>query len=111
MVRVTISDEAENDLFAIYEQRLAQRGPDGEDGAEALLDRLLGAMNRIVDYPQSGPIVPELRELADTGWRQISLHPYRIVYLLADDHATVVMVADSRRDYASLLRRRLFGRC
>jgi len=110
VVRVTISDDAENDLSAIYEQRLAQRGPDGEDGAEALLDSLLGAMDRIVHYPQSGPIVPELRELAESGWRQISLRPYRIVYLLADDHATVVMVADSRRDLATLLQRRLFGR-
>lgn len=110
MVRVTISDEAENDLFAIYQKRLALRGPDGDDGAESLLDSLLSAMNRVVDYPECGPNVPELHDLAESGWRQISVRPYRIVYFLSDDHASVVMVEDSRRDLSSLLQRRLFGR-
>ncbi|MDP3549033.1 MAG: type II toxin-antitoxin system RelE/ParE family toxin [Novosphingobium sp.] len=110
MVRVTISEDAEHDLFGIYNKRLELRGPDGEDGAEALLDSLLAAMERIVRFPESGPNVPELRDMAEPGWRQISLRPYRIIYLLSDDVATVVMVADSRRDLSNLLQRRLFGR-
>ena len=38
-VQIILAAEAEGDLQAIYNQRLAQRGAEGLDGAEALLDR------------------------------------------------------------------------
>lgn len=110
MLRVAISDDAEEDLLGIYRKRLELRGPDGHDGAEALLDSLLAAIARIAAYPESGPNVPEIADLSEQGWRQISLRPYRIIYFLSEREATVVMVADSRRDLGSLLQRRLFNR-
>ena len=39
--REEIGHAAEVRVFAIYRMRLAQRGPDGSDGAEALLHPLI----------------------------------------------------------------------
>jgi len=105
---VTINDQAEDDLYQIYVARLEQRGPDGTDGAEALLDSLMAAIVSIAEYPERGPIPPELEAVGERNWRQISHAPYRIIYMLEERTATVALVADSRRDFASLVHRRLF---
>lgn len=106
-VQVELVAEAEGDLQAIYNQRLTQRGPDGNDGAEALLERLYDAIASLADFPLKGPIPPELQTVGITDWRQLSIPPYRIIYTVAADMVTVAIVADSRRDFASLLERRL----
>ncbi len=68
--------EAEGDLLAIYDQRLRQRGADGPDGAEALLDALYAAMETLAAYPLRGPVPPELVPLGMADWRQNSIPPY-----------------------------------
>ena len=109
-VRLQLAEEAEGDLVAIYNHRLKQRGADGPDGADALLDSLYDAMEALADFPLRGPIPPELDALGIADWRQISHWPYRIIYTLDGDVLTIAAVADSRRDFASLLERRLLQR-
>lgn len=106
-VQIILAAEAEGDLQAIYNQRLAQRGAEGLDGAEALLDRLFDAIASLADFPLKGPIPPELLAIGIADWRQLSLPPYRIIYTVAADVVTIAVVADGRRDFASLLERRL----
>lgn len=106
-VRITLANEAEGDLQAIYNQRLAQRGPDGPDGANALLDRLFDAIASLTDFPQRGPAPPELETIGITDWRQLSVPPYRLIYTVDADAVTIAVVADGRRDFATLLERRL----
>ena len=106
-VRIQLAAEAEGDLIAIYNHRLKQRGADGPDGADALLDTLYGAMEALADFPLRGPVPPELDALGIAEWRQVSLWPYRIIYTLDGDVLTIAVVADSRRDFASVLERRL----
>ncbi len=108
-VTVIVDHQAEDDLYQIYMTRLEQRGPVGSDGAEALLDALQATIDGIADYPERGPIPPELEALGERDWRQVSHAPYRVIYLLEDGVATVALVADSRRDFASLLQARLLG--
>ena len=107
---IQLAAEAEGDLAAIYNHRLKQRGADGPDGAEALLDALYSAMEALADFPLRGSIPPELDVLGIADWRQILLLPYRIIYTLDGDVLTIAVVADSRRDFASLLERRLLQR-
>src|SRR3546814_9999380 len=76
-VQIILAAEAEGDLQAIYNQRLAQRGAEGLDGAEALLDRLFDAIASLADFPLKGPIPPELLAIGIADWRQLSLPPYR----------------------------------
>lgn len=111
-VTVAITVPARHDLFGIYKRRLAQRGPDGDDGAEALLDRLVAAIEGLSTFPERGPIPPELEELGIRVYRQLSVPPYRIVYRPHLDEAagrtvTVMIVADGRRDFSKLLEERL----
>jgi plasmid stabilization system protein ParE len=106
-VRVVLAEEAEGDLQAIYNQRLAQRGAEGVDGADALLDSLIASMESLIDFPLRGPIPPELEAIGIADWRQLSVAPYRIIYTAAADQVTIAVIADGRRDFASLLERRL----
>ncbi len=106
-VRVVIAAAAESDLQAIYNQRLGHRGAQGADGADALLDRLFAAIASLAEFAQRGPVPPELATLGIADWRQLSVPPYRIIYAVGVDTVTVAVVADGRRDFASLLERRL----
>ena len=113
-VSVSITRGAEDDLRAIYRRRLAQRGASGEDGAEALLAQLVEAIEGLATYPLRGPIPPELEALGIATFRQISLPPYRIIYLpaleAAEPRVTVMIIADARRDFRALLEERLLRR-
>lgn len=109
-MRIQLAAEAEGDLQAIYNRRLKQRGADGPDGADALLDTLYAAIETLSEYPFRGPNPPELDALGSAEWRQISLWPYRVIYTVEGDVVTIAVVADSRRDFASLLERRLLQR-
>ena len=107
--RVEMEDEAEHDLFEIYRRRLAQRGPDGPDGAEALLDSMMQLIDSLAHYPERGPVPVELLELRGSPWRQVSHSPYRIIYELGDGVVTIALVADARRDFSTLFQRRLLA--
>jgi len=88
-LRMQLTAGAEGDLQAIYDIRLSQRGA---DGADAVLEALYTAMSALADFPLMGPIPPELAQLGMADWRQIAV------------------IADSRRDFAALLERRLLRR-
>ena len=79
-VRIVLAAEAEGDLQALYIQRLNQRGAQGADGADALLDRLFDAIASLAEFPHRGPVPPELATLGIADWRQMSVAPYRILY-------------------------------
>lgn len=109
-IRIQLAAQAEGDLQAIYNHRLKQRGADGTEGADALLDTLYDAIASLAEFPLRGPIPPELDALGIADWRQVSVWPYRIIYTLEGELLTIAVVADSRRDFASLLERRLLHR-
>ncbi len=110
-IPVLITCGAEEDLRAIYRRRLTQRGASGDDGAEALLAELVGGIEALATYPLRGPVPPELEALGIATFRQISLPPYRVIYLpaleAAEPNVTIMIVADARRDFRALLEERL----
>lgn len=110
--QVLLTAGAERDLAAIYRRRLSQRGSAGDDGAEALLDQLVAAIDRLAEFPDRGPVPPELDGLGIRIYRQLSLPPYRLIYLPEETEqdlrrVTVVIIADGRRDFRTLLEERL----
>ncbi len=106
---VRIAAGAKADLHAIWRRRLAQRGPEGPDGADALLDELVARIEGLTDHPAKGPVPPELETLGTCQYRQLAHSPFRIIYHLTDDSGvvTVLVVADARRDFRTLLEERL----
>jgi plasmid stabilization system protein ParE len=109
---VRLTGNAEDDLADIYFRRLTQRGASGKDGADALLNRLTKVIEGLAEWPLRGSFPPELEALGNHDFRQLSLPPFRIVYrpALSDEDAIIVLVvADARRDFETLLQERLLG--
>lgn len=104
---VNLTAGAEHDLAGIYRRRLAQRGAGGADGADALLDSLAAALEGLADFPEREPVPPELEALGMRVFRQLSVPPYRVIYLAEAQTVTVMLVADSRRDFRTLLQERV----
>lgn len=97
-VRVVWSDEALADLTEIHDY-IARRSP---RYAAIVVDRLLGALERIAEYPQSGRQVPELEQPAV---REVIHAAYRIVYELREERAEVITVFRASRLFPHDLRR------
>lgn len=112
-VAIEITSGAERDLAGIWQRRLTQRGPDGDDGADALLDDLVASIESLVNNPEKGPVPPELEALGITDFRQLSRFPFRIIYGYQPEPApgqvTVFVIADARRDFRTLLEERLLS--
>lgn len=109
---VRIAAGAEANLNAIWRRRLAQRGAEGPDGADALLDDLVARIESLADHPAKGPVPPELEALGTRQYRQLTHPPFRIVYHLTGsdtETVTVLIIADARRDFRTLLEERFLA--
>jgi toxin ParE1/3/4 len=58
-------------------------------------------------FPERARVVPELRELGVTVWRELILRPYRIMYRIEGSTVIVDLVIDARRDVIDVLFARL----
>jgi toxin ParE1/3/4 len=88
---------ARDDLQGVYDYTAR----DSLHYAGVVVDRIIEAMGRIQDYPESGRVVPELQRL---DVREVIWRSYRIVYRLTSDHAQahVLTVFRSERLVANL---------
>lgn len=59
------------------------------------------------EFPQRGAHPPELLALGNHSYRQLFFKPYRILYRIRAHTVYIAVIADGRRDMASLLMRRL----
>jgi toxin ParE1/3/4 len=101
---VLIAPQAEKDLTYIYEYILEREGP---LRAGAVLANLKEAVFSLETAPFRGKEPPELEPLGKTDYLQIIAKHFRILYFVRDTVVHVVLVADGRRDFSSLLARRL----
>ncbi len=112
-ITIHLAAGAEADLQGIWRRRLLQRGAACQDGADALLDTLIACIEGLADNPERGPVPPELETLGIRTYRQLSHPPFRIVYRFKrQDGSGVVIVmlaADARRDFRTLLEERLLA--
>jgi plasmid stabilization system protein ParE len=97
-VRVVWSDEALADLTGIHDY-IAQHSP---HYAALTVERLLDALDRVADYPESGRMVPEL---AEPAVREVIHGAYRLVYELREGRAEVLTVFRASRLFPRQLRR------
>ncbi len=96
-MRVRWTDQAIADLTAIrvfIEQ-------DSPHYASVVVTRLIGAVDRLKDYPQSGRAVPEFERQAV---REIVERPYRIIYrLLNEDEIHILTIHHGAREMPDTL--------
>lgn len=103
---VRLTRGAEIDLEALYGYVKDNRSA---EQADALLDRLLAAIETLETFPLRGPVPKELGALGIREFRQILVEPYRLIYRVSDKTVFVMVIADGRRDMQALLERRLLG--
>ena len=90
MAAVRWAQRARDDLREIHDF-IARDSP---RTAEALVDRLLTATERLAAFPDSGRVVPEFPAL---GYREIIVSSYRVLYRLEDNTVWITAVGHGRR--------------
>ncbi len=101
---VRVTEGAEGDLAEIV-AFLAER--EGPIVAERVLESLLDAADHLAHFPERGTHPKELMKLGIRDFRQVILRPYRLIYRMAGNQVFLLLVADGRRDFQSLLERRI----
>ena len=101
---VQVTEGAERDLAEIV-AFLAER--EGLALAEQILEGILGAAAELAHFPERGSHPKELQALGIRDFRQVFFQPYRLIYRMAGRQVFLYLVADGRRDFQSLLERRL----
>ena len=102
--RVQLSKGARADIEGIARYLSECHSP---ELADRWLVDLLDRVDSLERYPERGSIPQELEQLGTRRYRQLLLHPYRLFYRVMGDLVTVTLVADGRRDIASLVQQRL----
>jgi plasmid stabilization system protein ParE len=80
---------------------------DSSLNATNVLNKLKDRVAELDQFPDRGRVVPELAKVGLSGWRELVVKPYRIVYRIDRDSVYILGVLDSRRDLEELLLRRL----
>ena len=96
-LQVLLSPEAEQDLLEIYTYTAANVG---QEQADTILGKLEQAILSLESLPLRGNVPPELEIVGITRYREIHVHPWRIIYEALDAMVHVHWVFDSRRDVA-----------
>ena len=99
-----ITTGAESDLAEIV-AFLAER--EGPAVAERILEGILDAANNLSKFPERGSHPNELLKLGIREFRQGMFQPYRLIYRIVGNRVFLLLVADGRRNFQSLLERRV----
>lgn len=78
------TSRAQSDLAAIF----AFTEADSPHFADVIVRRLIHAVDRLQDFPQSGRAVPEY---SDPAIREVINAPYRVVYRIVDEETLHVL--------------------
>lgn len=90
MTLIRWSRRSADDLQAIYD--FAAR--DSERYAGFLVAKLVRAVDRLIEFPESGRVIPELSEVTI---REIIVKPFRIVYRTKPECVEIVTIFRSSR--------------
>lgn len=102
--QVKLAPQAISDIEEIYAYILVREGP---ETAGKILDGIQKSILGLSRMPERGHFLPELEGLGLSDIRETHFKPYRIVYQITEKLVYVLVAADGRRDFQSLLSRRL----
>ena len=91
--RLVWSGPALDDLRAIR----AHVSREHPSAAQRLATRLRLAVERLASHPESGRLVPEL---TGSGYREVLVAPYRVVYQVRASDVVILRIWHGRRDVA-----------
>lgn len=103
---VLLTEGAEQDLEAIVDYIVEF---DSQANANYVLDRLMEVVEGLSTFPERGSYPKELLVLGIKEYRQALFKPYRVIYQVVGSEVIIYLIADGRREWQSLLTRRLLG--
>jgi len=101
--KVFITHSAEEDLKEIVDF-IAEEEP---GIALKILDKLELRIRSLIELPDRGRIVPELKAKDILTYREIIESPWRIVYSIIEDTVYILFVIDGRRNVNDLFLKKL----
>ena len=101
---VFITSDAERDLeeIADYIER-----HDSREKADYVYERIKETILELETLPSRGRIVPELKDVGVSDFREVLFKPYRILYVVSEQRVCVHCIFDGRRDVEDVLGGRL----
>jgi toxin ParE1/3/4 len=102
--RVRLTSDAERDLRDIVDYVATH---DGGPAGQHVLDQIERIFLTLRESPERGTFPKELSALGIREYREVFFKPYRVVYRVAGGDVIVLVIADGRRDFQTLLSRRL----
>ena len=103
-IRVELTHDAKADLNRLADYIARHHSI---DQATYVIEKLEAVVAKLSTFPQRGAYPPELLALGIREYRQVFFKPYRLVYRIFGKRVVVLLIADGRRDFASLLAERL----
>ena len=103
---IFLTDAASDDLQDLYDF-LLENEVDGR--ADKVLDKIEELIQSLSNHPDRGNYPKELLALGIREYRELHFKPYRILYRVIEKKVYVYLIADGRRDFQTLLQRRLLG--
>lgn len=88
------------DLDNILEYVALQDGP---ERAGRLYARILGRADTLSQFPRRCRVVPELRDIGITDYRELIFPPFRLFFRIRGRVVSIVGVLDARRDIEEIL--------
>lgn len=104
--RIRFTRGAEADLSEIDRY---SRKRDGAEQARLITGRIRDMIMLLETHPEAGSVPEQLASLGIAEFRQIVSGPYLVIYTHEGEDVFVLLVADGRRDYQALLKRRVLG--
>ncbi len=101
---VRITEGAERDLAEIVTYLMEH---EGSQVADRILEGLLDTADNLTVFPERGSHPKELLKLGIRDFRQVMFQPYRLIYRIVGRKIFLLVAADGRRDFQSLLERRV----
>jgi toxin ParE1/3/4 len=101
---VRFTKAAHEDLREIHAYISAN---DSLQNADYVAREIVRAALTLRDFPMRGAHPADLLRMGNRSYRQILFKPYRILYRIRAHTVFIAVIADGRRDLASLLARRL----
>lgn len=75
--------------------------------ADQVLDAVVEVMDSLAQFPERGAYPRELHDLGIKEFRETFFKPYRVIYRIAGQRVYILLIADGRRDFQTILKRRL----
>ena len=95
---------ARKNLRAIHDYISAADSP---ERADYVAREIIRAAIALQEFPERGAYPQELLMSGNRKYRQVFFKPYRILHRVQGNTVYIAVIADGRRDMASLLARRL----